>query len=246
MNKKLRTCMLSNKGGVGRTNAVIAIAGILADLHKEETLLVDLDPQGNLSFILNCEIKQEESKTSQVLLGKEVKSQNIAGFENLSIFTGSNDLKTEDVVRAFDNKLETALEDAPAHIICDTTSDVNHLVRQAINLCDTFLIITDIDKASIKGAISSAMMLDTWNKDNKKKSQKRYAFVINNFEKSTKFSNETLQTIESEFSDTSIFTVSKSQAVKNARRDGIVMTRYIKAKKTVNEFKKVTDWLLGE
>lgn len=242
-----RTCLLGRKGGVGRTNTASAIASIFADLHKEETLLVDLDPQGNLPFVLNCNTEQESAKTYNILLRKpDAESQLIPGFENLSIFMGSNDLKSDNVAQAFENTLENSLESAEAHIICDPSSDANALVRQAINLCDTFVIVTDIDIASVKGAISSAKMLSDWNADNKKKKPKKWAFVINCFEKNTKFSNETKDGITANFPDSPIFIISKSQSLKNARRDRTVITRYPSARKTVSEVRKIVDWIIGE
>jgi chromosome partitioning protein len=240
--KYSRVAIASNKGGVGRTNTAMTIAGILADHYEEETMMVDLDPQANLSFILGCDLEQEDSKTELAIKGEEWVTQAIDGFDNLSVLVATEELKSEVVVRADDQMLHHELSDIDAHIICDTASDDNHLVRQALNLSDKIIVVMDTDKASFKAVLKT---IDRIEKKNKylKKNKKKWAIVMNQFEKRTIAANELSDTLEEMYPGVEIFKVSKSTAVKNARLAGKMLTRDSKAKKTVNEVAKIVEWI---
>lgn len=43
-------CMVNFKGGVGKTTLCLALADFLSGIHQRRVLLIDLDPQANLSF----------------------------------------------------------------------------------------------------------------------------------------------------------------------------------------------------
>lgn len=49
--------ILCQKGGVGKTTAAVNIASVLSKIGYK-TLLIDLDPQGNVATYLNQEKKQ--------------------------------------------------------------------------------------------------------------------------------------------------------------------------------------------
>jgi len=63
--------ILCQKGGVGKTTAAVNIASVLSKIGYK-TLLIDLDPQGNVATYLNQE-KNNLNKTTSIdlLEGKE-------------------------------------------------------------------------------------------------------------------------------------------------------------------------------
>ena len=54
-----RISLAAMKGGSGKTTTALNLAGVLA-LQEKRVLLVDLDPQTNLSTALNVSIKQDK------------------------------------------------------------------------------------------------------------------------------------------------------------------------------------------
>lgn len=52
--EKMKTIsFLNNKGGVGKTASTSTIAHMISALHKKKVLLIDIDPQGNLSSLFS-------------------------------------------------------------------------------------------------------------------------------------------------------------------------------------------------
>lgn len=68
--------LLNNKGGVGKTATVSAVGHILATVHKKKVLLVDLDPQANLSQMYGFDTMDEDYSLKDVIEGKTYPVEN--------------------------------------------------------------------------------------------------------------------------------------------------------------------------
>ena len=70
----MKTIVISNhKGGVGKTTTALNLAIILA-VDGARVLAVDLDPQGNLSDALGCDLRKLEATratTHRLMLDRE-------------------------------------------------------------------------------------------------------------------------------------------------------------------------------
>jgi len=63
----------NHKGGVGKTTSTLALGGLLSEVGK--CLVIDLDPQGNLTTGLGVELGQEQPGTYQWLTGQVTTAQ---------------------------------------------------------------------------------------------------------------------------------------------------------------------------
>lgn len=109
----------NQKGGVGKTTTAINLGAALAQAGHE-TILIDLDPQGNASTGLGIDSDQRELTVYDLLLGEsslEEASQE-SGIEGLSIVPATSDLASADVeLSAASNRtrlLRSKLSEAPS------------------------------------------------------------------------------------------------------------------------------------
>lgn len=66
---------LNNKGGVGKSASISAVAHILASVYGKKVLMVDLDPQANISQLFGYDVSLEEYSLKELLQGKVYPAQ---------------------------------------------------------------------------------------------------------------------------------------------------------------------------
>lgn len=132
----------NHKGGVGKTTSAVNIGAALAQLgHK--VLLIDLDPQANLSQSLGLEGK--EPNTYQLLKGERAVPINVA--ERLDVMPSSLDLSGAEVELAGEAGREYILREALEavkfrydHILIDCPPSLGLLTLNALTASDEVLI----------------------------------------------------------------------------------------------------------
>lgn len=115
--------IINNKGGVGKTTCTAGIANALAsDGYK--ILLIDTDPQGNLSRLFGFEPKEDQEQSLYYCLNNKLKNagQNSISFikhtdsENIDILTGdinltANRIEVERALAKFNFVYKKIVED---------------------------------------------------------------------------------------------------------------------------------------
>jgi chromosome partitioning protein len=85
------TAIANQKGGVAKTTSTLALGGLLAE--EGSCLVVDLDPQGNLTTGLDITLEPEQPTIYEVLLGKaSIKEAIVETPFNLSVLPASSPL----------------------------------------------------------------------------------------------------------------------------------------------------------
>jgi chromosome partitioning protein len=150
----------NQKGGVGKTTTAINVAASLAHLGRP-TLLVDLDPQGNLSSGLGVLKEDAEVGTAEVLLEYALLEEVIqpTGIERLFLVPATASLVGAEVeltqCLGRESRLKNALQTLPAdrydYVILDCPPSLGFLTINALTAADSVLIPVQAEYYAMEG-----------------------------------------------------------------------------------------------
>jgi chromosome partitioning protein len=156
--------ILCQKGGVGKTTAAVNISSLLSDMGYK-TLLIDLDPQGNVATYLNQE-KNNLNKTTSIDLLEGVEEINpLIVSEKLNLIASNetiSKLNQEKIIggsklKKIRNSLYFQNFD---YIIIDTPPTMSSLVQEALATSDFYIIPAKPEFLAVEG-VAQAMKFAT-------------------------------------------------------------------------------------
>ena len=139
------------KGGTGKTTTAAALAQAAADDGKR-VLIIDLDPQGNLSFAIGADPTGPGSY--QLLHGAAAADLIQRTPQGIDAIPASPDLATERTTPASAKRLQAAIEPIKGRydfIFIDTPPTMGELTFNALQACDGLLIPLEADNSSLQG-----------------------------------------------------------------------------------------------
>ena len=145
----------NQKGGVGKSTTVQALAAGLTLKKNKRILLIDLDPQANTSFTFGA--AKEGATALGVLLGEVKLTDAIQSVKYGDILAGSKALAGADsfiIETGKEYRLKEALEevsDRYDHVIIDTPPALGIVTINALTAADIVIIPTQADIYCLQG-----------------------------------------------------------------------------------------------
>ncbi len=148
----------NQKGGVGKTTTAINLAYYLAKNGKN-TLLIDLDPQGNASSGLGVDKSKLEHSTIELITGKSPLSSVVTAtaHKQLKLVPTTSHLANTEVELASDSKKFVRLRDALKNsqefdfIIIDSPPSLSLLTVNALIAADYILLPVQAEFYALEG-----------------------------------------------------------------------------------------------
>lgn len=151
--------VFNQKGGVGKTTTVVNLAATLG-YKGYNTLLIDVDPQGNATSGVGIDKSEIEYSTYDMLLG-EVTARSIlteTAFRNLSILPASIDLAGAEIELSERENRNRILKKAIAtlvveydYIIIDCPPSLGILSINALVAADTLIVPLQCEYYALEG-----------------------------------------------------------------------------------------------
>lgn len=194
------------KGGTGKTSTTFNLAGLLAE--KSKVLLIDVDPQTNLSLNCGVDITVKSLKTVEDIFYNNESAENvilkspIKELPNIDIIPSSIVLTAtelqivsqagrENILKNFILDNINVLEKYD-YILIDTNPSMGVINQNAFLVADSIILISDISLNGIQGA---ELFISLWGNARKqlRKEENIKALILNNFDKRIKLSSELVE-----------------------------------------------------
>jgi chromosome partitioning protein len=195
--------IINQKGGTGKTTTAINLGTALSSLGKK-VLLIDLDPQANLSYSFG--IKSPNGTITEVLQGKKTLQAILTEKESLSIAPSS--ISLADLEISLVNKLgrEGLLKEhlkglkGYDYVFIDSPPSLSVLTINALNAAQEVLIPLQMEILSLQGL---AQLLDTINEVRQilNKKLKIKGIIPSMYDARRRLSDEVLKEIEKNFKE---------------------------------------------
>lgn len=190
------------KGGVGKSNFAFNISGLLAENKK--VLLIDIDPQSNLTLNVGIDITQQNFTIKDIF-------ENNINLENVIIKSPIKELPNLDLIpsdlilyemelkifsyTARESILKRYFEENENkfnkydYIVIDTNPSFSITNQNAFYIADEIILLSDVSLNGIQGA---ELFIALWNNIRKSlcKENNVNTLILNNIDKRIKLSNE--------------------------------------------------------
>ena len=196
--------VIQHKGGTGKTTTVANLGAGLAILGKK-TLIIDLDPQANLSlhfgYIVETDIMQcGDGKMNVKSLIKTTELDKLSIIpSSLSLADAEIDLVNA-VLREYKLKqIVDPIKPEYDYILVDTGPNLGLLLWNALTACDSYLIPISADFFALAGIFQLNQIIDQMRVANP--SLHSEGILITRYDKRLKAHKETLSEVEKGYGD---------------------------------------------
>jgi chromosome partitioning protein len=237
----MKIAIVSGKGGVGKTTISCGLASMMA--HKGmDTILMDLDPQGNATWGLGADLNAPGSYS--MLTHRDFRYQSVGN--NLSVISASQELLSHEVQRLNPESLDDIIKDMTendANWIFDCPPGNEHLEKLAIVAADLALVIVDAHPYAIQGArrVLNELM------DRKKRERigaKKWALVMSRIDKRRAMDKALPKVLEKQFPGTSQLIVHQDTPLSAASIERTPLMTHTKKCRGIDDLEKIYNWVI--
>lgn len=160
----------ARKGGVGKTTITYLITSYLAEILKKKILLIDADPQGNLSSMYDY----DDNFTAELFSKKKINFNKIiqkTKFKEVDIISSNIDLdEVNNIIINANIKQKVLFKNLRSYygelikkydyIFIDTNPSLSLINQNMLLISDEIILISDQGKYSVKGIMN---LISDWN-----------------------------------------------------------------------------------
>jgi chromosome partitioning protein len=240
----------NQKGGVAKTTTTISLGGLLAELG--ETLVIDLDPQGNLTTGLGIELADGQPTAYEVITERTpaieaiIKTKSKVDLIPADINLAKGEPEILSKVGNFyllRDALEAASKNYP-YILIDCPPSLGLLTINALAAADVLLIPVQCQFFALKGL---AALLETIQSVKKRLNPKLTILGVlpTMAEKNTVMTQDVIESLKTKLQDVHIFEpVPKSVKFSESNVAGLPIHLYTKETKIIEPYQAIVNLLV--
>ena len=238
----IRVAIGCRKGGVGKTALSASLASHFAR-EGREVLIVDLDPQGNVTFGLGGD--PGGVGAAELLKGEPVTPTLL--HEHISILSGGPELNSVEVSSLEPEALRDALADQDLDyevIIFDLPPYSEHLERLGLVAADQALIPVVAHPFAISGAVRISSLIDA-RRDRGRPGPQRYALVQSMIDLRRTLDRTLQESLSELFPETDVFGFRQDISVAYALTEQLPLHEFDSRARVSEGLREIGAWLDG-
>lgn len=149
---------VNQKGGVGKTTAVVNLGAALAGFHRQKVLLIDLDGQANLTISLGIPVDGSLPTIYEVLKGEKTLNQIIRPRRPVSLAPANLSMTAIDIELAGEIGRELLLKNALKEVqakfdwvFCDCPPSLGVSTYNALVAAEKVLLVLEPEYLALQG-----------------------------------------------------------------------------------------------